>query len=163
MTATVPQFIDMLANHGSYVTYHREEGGDLCPCRTPEGFRDPAWHRANPTQPVCNEQGYLAATITEHEIKAAIQPAIRGQSRSAQRSNDLLGDVQRDDKLGIFPCEWDSFPLDFDSWSEAGEDYILYDDKRYMVVSADKLPDTDGDPNHHWECGLRLVKSMRPV
>lgn len=159
--STKNSLIDLLERMGSDVTFHREDGGTSCPCLTPEGFRDPAWHRANPTQPVCNEQGMLTVAV-EYAIKGSVQPATRGISRQAQRSNDLLGDIKKDDKLGIFPCEWNGHILDFTNWSEAGEDYIVYDGNRYMVVAAEKLPDIDGDPNHHWECGLRLLAGARP-
>jgi hypothetical protein len=71
--------------------------------------------------------------------------------------------VQSDDKLGVFPCEWYGSTLDFDNWSDAGEDFVVYDDRRFMVVAADKLPDIDGNPNHHYEVGLRLMKTERPV
>jgi hypothetical protein len=162
VTATIPEFHRMLEMMGSDVTFHREEGGVPCPCRTPEGFRDPAWHRANPTEPVCNEQGFINIVVTEAIVKAAVQPATGGQRRLVnERADVLLGDVQRDDRIGIFPVEWNGTTLDFDDWSEAGEDYILHDGKRYISVAADKVPDVDGDPNHHWEVGLRLVRTAR--
>lgn len=261
MSATVPGFLEVLSAMGSNVTYHREDGVTACPCRTPEGFRDPAWHRLYPpvvladgqaaigydgndivtviwkgltentikqlitdhaasddttprpatgsmdlagnfqagpaihtfhatfqelnlaqtawhfniatgdfqvgvreggVWPVCNEQGFVV-TPDEFQVKASIQPAISGITRAAERANDLLGEVQRDDKLGVFPCAWQGHELDFSDWSAAGEDYILYDGRRYVAISADKLPDIDGDPSHHWEVGLRLVKNARPV
>lgn len=112
--------------------------------------------------PVCNEQGILPV-IVEFMVKASVQPAFSGLSRHAQRSNQLLGEVMRDDKLGIFPCVWGGRTIDFDDWSDAGEDFIRYDGQRYVVVSADKVPDIDGSPDHHWECGLRLVKDGRPT
>lgn len=161
MRGTVDMFNDVLLKMGSNVIFHREDGGSSCPCRTPEGFRDPAWHRLNPDEPVCNEQGFLT-TAMEIRVKASIQSAVSGQSRAAQRSNALLGEVSADDKLGIFPCEWYGDVLDFTDWSDAGEDYIVYDGNRYMVVAADKLPDVDGNASHHWEVGLRLLKLARP-
>jgi len=162
MTAAKDQFLSALAKYGSDVVFHREEGGTPCPCRTPEGYRDPAWHAANPSAPVCNEQGFLA-DVTEFTVKASIQPAFTGLSRHAQRSNALLGEVERDDKIGIFPCEWGGNVLDFDDWSDAGEDYVVYDADRYLVVSADKLADIDGSPDHHVEAGLRRIKAGRPT
>jgi hypothetical protein len=164
MTATVPQMLATLEQMGSDVTYHREGGGTPCPCRSPEGFRDPAWHRAHPLEPVCNEEGFLALDVIEFTVKAAVQPATPQRfTRPNQRADALLGDVQRDDKLGIFPVEWNGNVLDFTEWSDAGEDFILYDNHRYIVIAADKVPDVDGDPNHHWEVGLRLIKSGRPT
>ena len=160
--STTGRFAEALTNVGSDITYHREEGGTACPCLTPEGFRDPSWHLQNEAEPVCNEQGYLATTVTEFTFKGSIQPALTGYSRSSQRANDLLGDVQRDDRIGIFPAEWDGNQLDFSDWSEAGDDYLEYDGLRYIVVACDWLPDVDGSPRHHAELGLRLLTAARP-
>lgn len=148
---------------GSDVTYHREEGLTPCPCRTPEGFRDPSWHVANPAAPVCNEEGFLPTTVTTITVKAVVQPATIGQrGRAAERVNALLGDVQRDDHFGIFPCEWGGKTLDLSAFVDMESNFIVYDNRRFLVVAADKIPDVDGDPNHHWEVGLRLVKTARP-
>lgn len=162
MTVTVARFHNTLSIMGSDVTYHREEGGTACPCRTPEGFRSQDWHRDNPTAPVCNEEGFLAVTVTEFVFKGTVQPAIMAYYRNAQRVNALLGEVERDDRFGIFPVHWQGHTIDLDDWSAAAEDYIIYDGDRYVVVSADKLADVDGVPDHHWECGLRLAKLGRP-
>lgn len=162
MSATTSQFNTLLSQMGSDVTFHREEDGEPCPCRTAEGFRDPDWHATHPEEPDCNEQGFLNATVTEFSVKASIQPASRMTAgRGAQRANDLLGDVERDDMIGIFPVVWGGNTLNFLDWGTAGEDFILYDDRRFVAVDADKFPDVDGDPNHHWEVGLRLVKTGR--
>lgn len=161
VTTTIAKFHAILEGMGSDVTFHREEGGIACPCRTPEGFRDPAWHRANPLAPICNEQGFINIVVTEALVKASVQPAVSGIRRFNERANELLGEIERDDMLGIFPCEWDGTVIDFTDWSEAGEDYVLYDGHRYVAVSADKVPDVDGDPDHHWEVGLRLVRTAR--
>lgn len=164
MTATVPQLTALLTGHGSDVTYHRETGGDPCPCLTPEGFRDPEWHLDHPTAPVCNEQGRINVVVNNWVVKAAVQPAqSRSFSRQAERVDALLGDVQQDDHIGIFPVTWGGNTLDFSSFDEGGDDYIVYDGRRFVVVAADKVPDIDGDPDHHWELGLRLVKNTRPV
>jgi len=163
MTATVQNFIATLQSMGSTVLYHRESSGDACPCKTPEGFRDPSWHRENPLAPVCNEQGYLAATITQFTVKAAIQPVLaRSFRRPSERADDLFGDVQTDDHIGIFPYSWSGNVLDFQDWNESGSDYIEYDGRRFTVISSDKIPDIDGDPNHHYEVGLRLLTGDRP-
>jgi len=163
MTATIPQLVNLLNAHGSDVLYHREEGGTPCPCRTPEGFRDPAWHVLHPAEPICNELGMLDPTITEFIVKAAVQPAqTRTFARQAERVDALLGEVEEDDHVGIFPVTWGGHTLDFDRWGEGGEDYIIYDSRRFIAVSSDKMPDIDGDPDHHFEVGLRLVKADRP-
>lgn len=163
MSRTAPQLVSMLTTMGSDVTYHRESGGVECPCRTPEGFRDPQWHKDNPLPPVCNEEGMLPGVVTNALVKASVQPATIGlRGRAAERANALLGDVQRDDHFGIFPVTWGGTTLDFEGFGDAGDDYILYDGRRFLVVSSDKIPDIDGDPNGHWEVGLRRVGAARP-
>jgi hypothetical protein len=159
---TIAQFNSVLTSMGSDLVLHREQGGTPCPCRTPEGFRDPSWHAANPGAPVCNEQGYLDPVVTEFTVKGSIQPAQTAYRRLSQRVSDLLGDIQFDDKIGILPCSWGGNTVNLRDWSEAGEDYIEYDGDRYTVVSADKIPDVDGDPSHHWETGLRILTASRP-
>lgn len=259
--STLTALHETLEQMGSDVTFHREDAGTPCPCRTPEGFRDINWHRihpepidyaapivaeappanyglvvivtptppyevqnrpiaavddadfftqvglsptdviewynvnsvkiytlnhqgyftyfgesaplyeppedvvdsqfVHPAPPLCNEQGFQSIILASVVTKASIQPAVSGLYRTGQRANALLGDVLRGDKIGIFPCAWAGVTIDFDNWSTAGEDYILYDGDRYIAVSADKLPDTDGNPNHHWEVGLRLARTAR--
>lgn len=163
MTRTVPAFLALLDTMGSDVIYHREEGGTPCPCLTPEGFRDPEWHRDNPLAPVCNEDGLLPATVTNVTVKASVQPATIGlRGRAGERINALLGEVERDDHFGIFPVTSNGITLDFHAFGDVGDDFIVYDNRRYIVVSADKIPDVDGDANHHWEVGLRLAEGSRP-
>lgn len=158
MTATVDAFQALLNEMGSNVTYHREEGGVFCPCLSPEGFRSPAWHLANPGEPVCNERGVLAPDIIEEVVRASVQPVRGSTRRVGERAIELFGTVEQDDHLGVFPVTWNGTRLDFSEWSDATEDYILYDGRRFTVVAADKLPDVDGDPDHHWEVALRLIK-----
>lgn len=162
MTATIGKLNAALETMGSTMTFHREQGGTSCPCRTPEGFRDPAYHHINPTEPDCNEQGMLDAVVNDFIFKGSIQGALTRQMRESQIDDRVLASINADDKLGIFPCSWNGHTLDFTNWSEAGEDYVLYDGHRYTIVAADKWPDVDGDPNHHWECGLRLLDGERP-
>lgn len=160
---TAGVFYELITQMGSPVTFHREDGGTSCPCRTPEGFRDPAWHRNNDTAPVCNEQGFLSTVTIDIQTRAVINPPRMRGNRGSDRSNVLLGETQAGDRIGIFPTEWSGFALDFYDWSDAGEDYIVFDGRRYVVVESAKVTDIDGDPNGHWEVGLRLVKSERPT
>ena len=178
MSGTLQRFISILERMGSDVTFHREGVGVDCPCRTPEGFRDPIWHIdniegvSNPTLPVgwgginpaaCNEEGKQRVAVFEMIVKASIQPSsmMGGTRRSPERLSDLLGVIQRDDHVGIFPCRWLGQTLDFNDWGLAGEDFIVYDGRRFNVVAVDKVPDIDGNPNHHYEVGLRLMKNER--
>lgn len=161
MTATIARFHSLLERAGSDVVVHRESQTDPCPCRTSDGFRDPTWHVNHPDAPVCNERGFLA-TVTEFAVKGSVQPAQTGYTRLAQRANELLGDVRRDDRFAVIPCEWGGNEVDLSNWSDAGDEFLLYDELRYTVVSFDTLPDVDGDPRHHYECGLRLLSAERP-
>jgi hypothetical protein len=75
----------------------------------------------------------------------------------------MFGEVQTDDHIGIFPATWAGSSVDFEAWSQDGEDYLLYDGKRYMVVAWNSMPDPADHEKHHWEVGMRLIKSGRPV
>jgi hypothetical protein len=159
--STVNQFNQLLNSHGSAVVYHRENSSTVdCPCLTPEGFRDPEWHLAHPTEPVCNAEGKIPI-ITQYGIKGFVQPA---QSTRATRLSDeymqqLFGQVQADDHIGIFPIEWDGNTLDFSDWSQHGDEWVQYDSKKFFIVNSNKLPDpSDGNPNHHYEVGLRIIR-----
>lgn len=160
----VDRFENLLRNHASVVVFHREDTGTVCPCVTEEGFRDPKWHLDNPTEPVCNEIGLLAVPV-EESVKAFVQPiqSTRATRLSAEDLQVLFGEVQADDHLGIFPLEWGGTKLDFRNWSQHGDDYVIYDGQRFSVVNANKLADPGDGLPHHWECGLRLMKTERPV
>lgn len=160
--STVALFLATLTANGSDARYRRVDSMIPCPCLTPEGFRDPIWHSENSTQPMCDENGMLpdpAATI-DVIVKAWVQPiqSTRATRLSSEYIEQMFGQVQADDHLGIFPCLWSGNNLDFRNWSQSGEDFIEYDGQRFLVVNANKIPDPDGgDPNHHWEVGLRLI------
>jgi hypothetical protein len=156
----IAQFLDLLNTHGSSVVFHRDDSTTPCPCRTPEGFRDPEWHDANPAAPVCNERGMLPNGTIHLTVKAFVQPI---QSTRATRLQTeyvvaMFGEIQADDHLGILPESWQGTKLEFWNWSQAGEDYLIYNTRKFNVVNANLIPDpSDGNPRHHWEVGLRLI------
>jgi hypothetical protein len=165
----VPQFLALLNSNASDAVFHRVDSLVECPCRTPEGFRDPAWHLAAPAgTPMCNEEGMLpdpahSVIIT---VKAFVQPiqSTRATRLSTEALEQLFGTVRADDHLGIFPIQWAGKTLDFRDWSMSGEDYIEYDGQRFLVVNANKIPDpSDGNPDHHWEVGMRLIDDTELV
>lgn len=160
----VARFLARLSVSGQSVIYHRESGGTPCPCRK-RGYRDPVWHDANPSAPVCNEEGFLDPVVIEVTVRAFVQPV---QSRGIQRQSTeipielWLGEIQADDHIGIFPIEWAGTALNFRDWDMAGSDYVLVDGRRYVSVNSNKIPDpSDGDVYHHWEVGLRLMTTSR--
>lgn len=160
----VSSFHAALTRYGSDLIFHREDGGTICPCVTPEGYRDPAWHIDNPLAVVCNEDGKINVTVTDILVKGHCQPVQAGAVRrlTTEVMHELWGEVQMDDHLGFLPCEWGGMTINFDGFSDSGADYILYDNRRFTVVSVNKIADPlDGDPNHHYEVGLRLIKSGR--
>jgi hypothetical protein len=162
----VTRFLNLLIVSGSDAVFHREEGGTPCPCQTPEGYRSPKWHIDHPLAEVCNEAGILPGTVTNIGVKAFVHPAQSAAVRrlTSEYINAMFGEVQGDDHIGIFPITWSGTTLDFLNWSQAGEDFVMYDSRRYLVVNANKIPDpADGNENHHWEVGLRLMKTARPV
>lgn len=160
--STVSQFIALLGVKGSDVLYHRDSSLVVCPCRTPEGFRDPEWHIANPSQPVCNEAGFLPDpdSSTDAVIKAFMQPiqSTRATRLSTEQLMQMFGEIKADDHLGIFPVTWGSVGIDFYNWGTSGEDYVEYHNERFTIVNANLIPDPDdGNPFHHWEVGCRLI------
>jgi hypothetical protein len=158
----VQNFLNLLARRGSDFIFHREDWQVPCPCRTPEGYRDPEWHLANPLAPVCNEEGMLSGDTTHISAKGFIQPiqSTRATRLSTEFLDAIFGEVQADDHLGILPVNWANQRLEFRDWGGAGEDYVEYHGRRYTVVNANLIPDpSDGNPEHHWELGLRLLES----
>lgn len=269
--STVPSFITLLQQHASPARYHRATNtGPICPCRTPEGFRDPEFHLSmkkygpisyeveagpipvstllysfvgvndanvsmsppiltssitsdNPFQvkftvlfpkqqsisafavyrgvdgagavkisdvprPVvsdleptaiftdniplgtvgpsfiepmlCNEVGRIPAPPDDFMVKAFCQPiqSTRATRLSTEYIEQVFGNVEADDHLGIFPIIWGGRELFFSEWSQSGDDFIEYDGERFMVINANKIPDPgDGNPDHHWEVGLRKI------
>jgi len=133
-----------------------------CPCRTPEGFRDPEWHDQFPSYTVCNEDGMLdnVQAPVDLTVKAFVQPiqSTRATRLQTEYFTQMFGEVEGDDHLGIFPCEWQGTNLDFEDWPQTGASYILYNNRKFLVVNANLIPDpSDGNPHHHWEVGLRLI------
>lgn len=168
----------MTAN-GQDCVYHRESGGIPCPCLSPEGFRSLKWHQQHPpgapnlalagppwngvNPPLCNELGQQSSVIVDMPVKAFIQPVQSGATRrlTTEYVIELFGQLQTDDHLGIFSIDFGGLTYNFYDWSQGAEDYIAYDGRRFIVVNANKIPDPVGGLPHHWEVGLRLIKTER--
>ena len=160
---TVDEFIALADQRGSMVGYHRDQSSVPCPCRTPEGYRDPIWHIQNPSEPDCNQAGMLSqpGTTASFNFKGWVQPVQAGAVRrlTTEQLLNLFGEIESDDHVGLFPVTWGGNTLNFYDWGLAGEDWISYNGRTFTVVNANLIaaPDT-GDPWHHWETGLRLIK-----
>jgi len=102
--SVVANFNRLVEVKGSDAIFHREEWTVPCPCRTPEGFRDPQWHLDHPLDPVCNEEGMLSGNTTHVLTKAFVQPiqSTRATRLSTEFYQQMWGEVQADDHLGIF-------------------------------------------------------------
>lgn len=164
--STVASFLTLVTTHGSSVVFHRDDSTTLCPCLTPEGARDPEWHVAHPLEPVCNEAGRLPnpSEITEVTVKAFVQPiqSTRATRLQTEFIDRMFGEIRADDHVGIFPVMWLGKRLEFQEWSQRGEDYILYPStgprsRKFMCVNANMIPDPADGEEHHWEVGLRLI------
>lgn len=159
---TVSQFDALVSAHGSDVLYSRSDAMISCPCRTPEGFRDPEWHYVNPTQQVCDEDGMLpdSANTLVLMVKAFVQPiqSTRATRLQTEYFTQMFGEVEADDHLGIFPCAWQGHELNFSDWPQTASSFVSYVNQPFLIVNANLIPDpSDGNPRHHWECGLRLI------
>ena len=163
MSSVIQDFLNLVATHGSDVLYHKDESVTLCPCLTPEGYRDPIWHLQNPAASVCNSAGMLPSGLTANfTIKGFVHPVQSGAVRrlTSEQFIALFGEVQMDDHLGIFPCEWGGNVLNFYEWGPAAEDWLEYNARKYTCVSTNLIADPlSGSPFHHWEVGLRLISS----
>jgi len=161
--STITQLDALLSVHGSDARYHRAVSTVACPCRTPEGFRDPEWHLAAPPgTPVCDEDATLpdSGELVDVIVKAFIQPiqSTRATRLSEEYITQMFGTILADDHLGIFPVRWNSVKLDFLDWPQSGSAYVEYFGRKFLVVNANLIPDpSDGNPEHHWELGLRLI------
>ncbi len=100
-------------------------------------------------------------TTADFDFKGWVQPVQAGAVRrlTTEQLMTLFGEIEADDQLGIFPCQWGSNFLNFYEWGPAQEDWIEYNGRRFTAVNANLIgaPDT-GDPFHHWEIGLRLIR-----
>ena len=143
--STVGQFITLCQNHGSVFIYHRDDSMVVCPCRTPQGFRDPIWHIQHPTDPVCNENGFLAdpSVTSDFTCQGFIQPVQSGAVRrlTTEQILQLYGEIQTDDHIAIVPCEWQGKALVFTDWGLATEDWLQYNNRKFTVVNANLIPD----------------------
>jgi len=111
---------------------------------------------------ICNEAGEIPGNAVDVMVKAFVQPiqSTRATRLSTEYLQEVFGNIEADDHLGIFPVEWAGTTLSFDEWSQSGEDFIEYDGLRFFVVNSNMIPDPgDGNPRHHYELGLRLIRS----
>src|SRR5215218_8156641 len=134
---TVATFNSIITQRGTTVLFHREDWTVPCPCRTPEGYRDPEWHMQNPLAPICNAEGFLSGPTVTMPVKAWVQPI--QSSRATRLSTEYLesmfpGEIQADDHLGIFPVNFSSTRLEFRDWSQDGDDYIQFFGRKFIVV-----------------------------
>jgi len=157
---TVSDFMSILNIGGTTVTFHKKVEDNPCPCRTPEGYRDPIWHIQHPNNEMCSEAGFLPSSSDVNlAVKAFVEP-IQSTRATRLRSQYLLediGEIETGDHLGIFPGQWAGTTLDFYDWGGAGEDWIEYAGRRFIVIHANVISDPDGGAFHHWEVGLRLI------
>jgi hypothetical protein len=108
---------------------------------------------------LCTEAGEIPNPV-DLIVKAFVQPiqSTRATRLSTEYVESLFGNVEADDHLGIFPVTWGGQYLKFSEWSQSGDDFIEYRGERFFVINANMIPDPgDGNPEHHWELGLRKI------
>ena len=111
---------------------------------------------------MCNEVGEIPQGPVDIIVKAFVQPiqSTRATRLSTEYLQEVFGNIEADDHLGIFPVNWAGQRLDFQNWGQHGEDFIDYNGQRFFVINANMIPDPgDGNPEHHWELGLRMLRS----
>ena len=160
----ITQFNKLVARRGSKVIFHRDSSTFPCPCRTPEGNRDPIWHIQHPDAAMCNEAGFLPDAPVNMEMRAFVQPiqSTRATRLTSEYLLQMFGEIEANDHLGIFPIKWEGFEITFNDWSPSGQDYIEYLGQRFTVVNNNTIPAPDDGFPHHHEVGLRLI-SNKPL
>lgn len=111
---------------------------------------------------LCNEAGMIPQAPVDVIVKAFVQPiqSTRATRLSTEYLQEVFGNIEADDHLGIFPVTWNGVFLKFDDWSQSGDDFIEYDGKRFFVINSNMIPDPgDGNPHHHYEVGMRMIRS----
>jgi hypothetical protein len=159
---TDSNILAIMETNGSPVVYHRNQSLIPCPCRTPQGFRDPRWHVENPAQPVCDANAMLPdpGQDANFTVKGFVQPvaSTRGIRLAEEIGVFPVGEIQTDDHIGLLPTEYAGNVLEFSDWGAATEDYLVYNGRKYTVVNANLMPDAlTGHVRGHWELALRLI------
>jgi len=109
---------------------------------------------------ICNESGVIPSPV-DVMVKAFCQPiqSTRATRLSTEYLQEVFGNIEADDHLGIFPVVWSGQRLEFHNWAQDGTDFIEYDGQRFYVINANMIPDPgDGNPEHHWELGMRMIR-----
>lgn len=151
----------IIATRGSMVTVHVEQNASVCPCRTPEGFRDPIWHKTNPLAPQCNAEAYIQSAI-EYNLMALVMPA--SSRGSINYLTQLFGEIKTNDHVGVFPVLINGeVNVDYSQWDRSGSNYILYNGLKFFVAGWNLLPNPyNTKVMDHWELGLRLMNPLVP-
>lgn len=170
MTAT-DSFTSLIHRKGTTLVYRKDQALSVpCTCRTEEGFRDPFWHLNNPSEPDCNEVGFLPQPGEQTEIvfKGFIQAvqSTRATRLSTEYQIRDFAQFEEDDHLGIFPYEWDGERLRVFEWGRSGED-VIYEpmfDRYYTIANVNNHYDpTVSNVLHHFEVGLRYITAPQNI
>jgi hypothetical protein len=148
---TQAQFLKIVERHGSTVTFHRETGGVDCPCLTPEGFRDPAWHLTHrPNQfPLPNAYNYYDGTNPSLAHLTVLWVGIPGAKNiqvADENGNNVYGTTGPTDAQGEAQMTFDATgigtPTLMVKFSAAGQPAF----QDYIVTSDVPIAGTDGQP-----------------
>jgi len=111
---------------------------------------------------MCNESGEIPQSPIDIPVKAFVQPiqSTRATRLSTEYLQEVFGNIEADDHLGIFPVTWAGQRLEFHDWAQDGADFVEYNGERFFCINANMIPDPgDGNPEHHWEVGLRMIRT----
>jgi hypothetical protein len=130
-------FNRVVDKHGQSFVIYKQGNTTRCPGFNSEtGYCDPQYHRDNPTEPQCNEAGYVEEEPTQISDRAFIQPI--GATSTSSRSNDLekvlerVGEILVDDHLYIGKSDIDIFSL-------SKSDFLEHDGRNFDVLSPDSI------------------------
>lgn len=111
---------------GQLVKFFSETEQTRCPCWSTE-FQQPdaVWHEANPSEPICNDEGYLVGVVSEIEGYAFMIPygsASRREIPAFDHYIKQFGPIQQHDHILIAP----TIPENAKRMSWSDKDWVIY-------------------------------------
>ncbi|WP_432400955.1 hypothetical protein [Wukongibacter sp. M2B1] len=134
-------FDKKIDKYGQSAILHKYIPGTRCTCYDEStGYCDPQWHRDNPTEPECNEEGYLDGSTEQTPLKAFIFPSSDLNRKLVDEVVlSSIGKIDKDDYIYVGKSDVDIFNLDIDI------DYLEHNNKKWQIINPDsyKIGDID--------------------
>lgn len=107
MNKVTKSLMKQAKKRGQHVKFFSDGALIRCPCWSAE-FQQPdtAWHNLNPSEPNCNDDGYLPSTPLETEASVFVIPYGAASRREIPMYDSYLkqlGPIQQDDHILLAP------------------------------------------------------------